>query len=162
MRCYCISVWQQTAGYAQLTVSAARARGVRRLVALSSMGLGEVEYIPFGFIRVLWAILLRTWLRDGHGDLLAMEKVLLGQKEEEQGLDTLVARAVGLTPEAPVRRCWHLLTAPYKGSEPLNLSVSKPDIALFLFKEAMTPTTHRSAVTLAGPMADQQPTDILK
>jgi hypothetical protein len=103
---------------------------------------------------VLWAGMLRTVCRDAHRDLLSMEDVLLGTPG--RGPEVLVVRAVGLTPEAPSVGCWTVLSEPHAGPEPINLSVAKPDIAQFLFEQAIARTVPASlrAVTLAGPPAD--------
>mmetsp|Transcript_17297 Transcript_17297/g.35927 ORF Transcript_17297/g.35927 Transcript_17297/m.35927 type:complete len:272 (-) Transcript_17297:1130-1945(-) len=113
---------------------------VKRLVVLSSMGIGEDE-LPFGPIKVLWWFLLRTILRKVHRDLQEMEKLVQGSD-----LDYLIVRPVGLTPTVHYRSAYHILPSE-EGGVP-HIEVSKEDVGEFMIREALEPQRHRTAVTI--------------
>ncbi|KAA8499284.1 hypothetical protein FVE85_6869 [Porphyridium purpureum] len=139
---------------ASVTCAAMNAAGVQRLVLLSSMGIGD-DFMPFTGIRVLWAFLLRTLMRSVHADLLAMEAEVV-ENEQNKCIDYLLVRPVGITPSEPPAGKWKILRsredgvfAGYNGRMG-GYDISKADVAQFMLQEALTPTLHRTAVTI-GP-----------
>ena len=120
--------------------AAMKNKHVKRLVILSSMGMGD-DFMPFKGIRVLWAAMLRTCLRSAWKDLQALEQYV-----EESDLDYVLVRTVGIDPGTKKCGQWKLLHSREDGA--LEIVISKSDVALFMMKEALTPSLHRSAVTI--------------
>ncbi len=125
-------------------IKAMEKAGVKRLVQLSSMGIGE-DFMPFRGVRLLWAGMLRTVFRSVFRDFTGMENVVLNS-----GLDYLLVRPAALTPSEPPRGSWKLLTSRADGG--LAVSVAKSDVAAFMVQEAVTPTFIRTAVTIGQPV----------
>lgn len=128
---------------ARQIVAAMERKDVKRLVILSSMGIGT-DFIPFTIIRVLWGGMLATVLRQARNDLTEMEKVVKASK-----LDYLLVRPVGLTPEEPPKTVWKVLTDSKDNN--IRFSVAKADCARYMVKEALEPTLTKTAVTFASP-----------
>jgi len=80
-----------------LSRSAAPPRA-QRLVALSSMGIGD-DFLPLSPIKAFWACLLATLLRSTRADLSAMEDTITSS-----GLDFLLVRPTHSLPAAPRRK----------------------------------------------------------
>lgn len=123
----------------------------KRLVSLSSMGIGTDDFLTTTPLTCLWAVLLRTLLRSARKDLMDLETTV-----RESGLDYAIVRPVGLTPsEPPQGSCDHLLsratstTSSGKNKQPtLKFMLAKSDAAAFMLKEALTPTIHEREVTI--------------
>jgi putative NADH-flavin reductase len=125
-------------------VSAMKTKKIKRLVSLSSMGIGKDDFMRTTPLTVFWAALLRTLLRSARKDLYALEKVVV-----ESDLDFVLVRPVGLTPsEPPQGSCDRLLSKPNKGGTSLKFMLSKSDAAAFMLEEALTPTIHSQEVTI--------------
>ena len=118
-------------------------KGVKRLVQLSSMGIGD-DKVQYGFIKGLWWTLLRTLLRSAHHDLITAEKIVT---DADPSLDYLLVRPMGLTPSEPPRGSWGVL---HKERGYLPASVAKSDVALFMLEQATNPTLIQTAVTVGG------------
>jgi len=124
-------------------VQAMKAKGVTRLVQLSSFGIGD-RVIPSSMIFKLWSFLLVTVLRSAKRDLLAMENAI-----STSGLDYVLVRPVGVDPSRSKIGSWLAVTDPIK--EPVELGIAKSDAGLFLLEEALKPTYHKTALTLCQP-----------
>lgn len=74
------------------TVYAMQAKGLRRLVLLSSIGVGG-GHVPWSAGGALWAMLLQTVLRSVYKDILAMEAILASAGS---ALDYTIVRADAL------------------------------------------------------------------
>ena len=96
-------------------------------------------------LQVIWGFILNVLSRAVKKDLVAMEKVTVAS-----GLDYLLVRAAGLTPEEKITGRWRLLTD--KGSKVNTgfFSIAKSDVGLFMLGEALQPTMHSTAVTIGG------------
>ena len=125
-------------------VSAMKAKNIQRLVSLSSMGIGK-DYMNTTFITVLWSVMLKTIIRSARKDLDALETAV-----RESGLDFVLVRPVGLTPQQmPQGSCDRLLAKPPKGSKTnLRFALAKSDAAAFMLGEALAPTLHSRDVTI--------------
>lgn len=134
---------------ATATVAAAAAAGVRRVVVLSSMGIGEPDPLPMGPLKIFWSALLATFFRATRADLIAAEAVWAATPPE---VDYLLFRPMGLTPTEPPRGrgAVKLLTA--RGQGGLASSVAKADVAAAMLDEALAPTAHRTGVTVGYPV----------
>lgn len=121
-------------------VGAMKSAGVTRLVNLSSMGIGD-DGLPISGWKIFWAVFLRLVIPSAHADLIAMEKTVAAS-----GLDYLLVRAMGLTPEERPRGRWDLVEK--RGDGNLSISSSKEDVASFMLKEAVTPEHHNAAITI--------------
>lgn len=125
------------------TVSKAmQAAGVQRLILLSSFGIHD-DFMPFSAIKVGWGAMLNTSLRGAKKDLYAMEDGVAAS-----GLDYVLVRAMGLTPDQAPAGKWKVLTA--RGQGGLGLSISKSDVARFMLNEVLEPQYHRQPVTVGG------------
>lgn len=96
-------------------------------------------------VQVLWGLMLNLGMRSVKKDLVGMENVT-----RSSGLDYLLVRAAGLTPEEPITGQWKLLTA--KGAK-VSFSffgIAKSDVGQFMLEEACKPTMHSTAVTIGG------------
>lgn len=134
---------------ATATAAAATAAGVRRVVVLSSMGIGEPDVLPLNALKLFWSALLATFFRAVRADLTAAEAVWTSTTPPE--IDYLLFRPMGLTPTEPPRGrdAVKLLTA--RGQGGLATSVAKADVAAAMLYEALSPTAHRTGVTVGYP-----------
>jgi len=124
----------------QKVIAAMKAKKVERLVSLSSFGIGD-DYLKTSAISILWRGMLRTILRSCRKDLVSLEKTV-----RASGLDYVLVRPVGLTPEEPPQgSCDHLLS---KEDGNLDILMSKKDAAAFMLSEALDPTIHNKEVTI--------------
>uniref|UniRef100_A0A7S0W0L1 NAD(P)-binding domain-containing protein n=1 Tax=Hemiselmis tepida TaxID=464990 RepID=A0A7S0W0L1_9CRYP len=123
-------------------VAAMKAKGVSRLVNLSSMGIGD-DYLPPSFWKRFWWCFLRVVIPGALKDLNKMEEVVVGS-----GLDYLQVRAMGLTPEAPPKGVGSLTVLDKCSGQGLEMMSSKEDVAAFMLQEAAQPTRSRAAVTV--------------
>ena len=119
-----------------------KAKNVPRLIQLSSMGIGE-DFVPIQVIRVFWAVLLRTFFRTVHKDLKAMEATV-----HASDVDFVLVRPAGIPPDSPPKGTWQLLKSK-EDRKPVGFVISKSDVALFMIEEAIHPTLHKTAVTIA-------------
>jgi len=127
-------------------VSAMKAKNVKRLVSLSSMGIGKDDFLKTTPLTILWAVMLRTILRSARKDLHSLEKEVF-----ESNLDFVLVRPVGLTPsEPPQGSCDHILSKneANNGRTSLKFMLSKSDAAVFMLQEALVPTIHSREVTV--------------
>lgn len=125
---------------AGMVEKAMRKGGVKRLVVLSSFGIGG-DFTGLSMIKIGWLLMLRTTYRSVRKDLMGMEAVAEGS-----GLDYLIVRTMGLTPSEEPKGAWKLLTGPGQGR--LRLGIAKKDVAAFMVKEIVEPSLHRTAVTI--------------
>lgn len=128
---------------ARKITAAMKANNVKRLVQISSFGIGNVLVPNSGILR-FWSCLLATLIRSGRNDLNAMEQVVTNTD-----LDYVLVRPVGVDPEAKPVGSWLVLSEPHVG--PVDLSVSKSDVGSFMLQEAVTPTLHRTTIELCQP-----------
>jgi putative NADH-flavin reductase len=126
-------------------INAMKAKNVKRLVCLSSMGIGK-DYLKTSPILVLWSFLLSTVLRSVRKDLKDLEKAVC-----ESDLDFALVRPVGLSPtEEPQGYCDHLLS---RDDGNLKIGLAKSDAASFMLNEALHPTIHGRDVTIGYSMS---------
>jgi len=121
-------------------IGAMKAKNIKRLVSLSSMGIGK-DFLKTTLLTVLWGAMLRTVLRSVRKDLTALEKDV-----SESGLDFVLVRPVGLTPSEPPRGYCDWLLSKEDGK--LDFMLSKSDAATFMLREALDPTLHSREVTI--------------
>jgi len=141
-------------------------KGIKKIVALSSFGLGN-DHTPLSIIKVVWGTMLSTILRDVYYDLVGMEEAVVASK-----LDYVLVRPVGLTPEMQITNTYHTLTGVNNnntsnntnnttgsggvdGDVEAHLEISKSDVALFMLKEATPHTSNfnNMKVTICGSEA---------
>lgn len=121
-------------------IGAMKAKNVKRLVSLSSMGIGK-DFLKTTPLTLLWAFLLKTFLRSARKDLCAMEQVV-----RESDTDYVLVRPVGLSPpQQTLGICDKLLS---KEDGTLKFMLSKSDAAAFMLGEALNPTIHDKEVTI--------------
>jgi len=126
-------------------INAMKAKNVKRLVCLSSMGIGK-DYLKTSPLTALWSFLLSTLLRSVRKDLKDLEKAVC-----ESGLDFALVRPVGLTPsEKQQGYCDHLLS---RDDGNLKFALAKSDAASFMLDEALHPTIHGRDVTIGYSMS---------
>jgi len=139
----------------QLVVDAMRRQNVDRLVALNSFGIGQ-DFLPRrGVIYYLWSVLLlNTFWLPAKRDLVRQEALV-----RDSGLDYLLVKPVGLTPELAPSNTWKVLTsdASSEAGQPLDFSIAKADVAAFMLQEALHPTLHRACATLGSPPSSSEP-----
>ena len=114
-------------------ISAMRQSRVDRLLFVTSFGINS---------EMFWLekVLLRTLFRNLFADLPAQEKLI-----EESGLNWTIVRPARLTngPKTGVYRCGeHIYIHPFT-------SISRADVADFLWKEAVSPEHQRKVVTIS-------------
>jgi putative NADH-flavin reductase len=114
-------------------ISAMRQSRVDRLLFLTSFGINS---------EMFWLekMLLRTAFRNLFADLPAQEKLI-----QESGLNWTIVRPARLTngPKTGVYRCGeHIYIHPFT-------SISRADVADFLWKEAVSPEHQRKVVTIS-------------
>ena len=105
-------------------VRAMQSAGVRRLVVLSALGVGDsAPVLPWLYRRIL----LPTMFRRAFADHLAQEQVV-----RDSGLDWVIVRAVNFTDGAPDGRFHSGVFAATKG---MTLKISRADLAGFLLRQ---------------------------
>jgi putative NADH-flavin reductase len=121
-------------------VAAAKAAGVKRVLAISAGGVGDSLAMVPGFFRAMIAV---TALKASYRELEAMEGALLSS-----GLEVCLARPTGLTDGARtgnVKVCTRLAG---------QATISRADLAAFLLDQAAAPSmvgrTPMITVTGAG------------
>ncbi|GAB0497679.1 hypothetical protein MMPV_009016 [Pyropia vietnamensis] len=134
---------------ATATAAAAAAAGVRRVVVLSSMGIGQPDPLPVGALKLFWTALLATFFRAVREDLIAAEAVWAATPPE---VDYLLFRPMGLTPTEPPRGRDAVKLLSARGEGGLVASVAKADVAAAMLDEALNPTAHRTGVTVGYPV----------
>eukprot|EP00892_Ulva_mutabilis_P000832 jgi/Ulvmu1/1074/UM105_0033.1 len=127
---------------AEMVAAAMQATSVSRLLLLSSFGIHD-DFLPMSVLKALWGAMLSTSLRAAKKDLLAMEDHITAS-----GLDYVLVKPMGLTPEAPPTGKWKAVTA--RGQGGLGLSVAKSDVAQFMLSEAIEPRLHWQSVTVGS------------
>jgi putative NADH-flavin reductase len=126
-------------------INAMKANNVKRLVCLSSFGIGK-DYLKTSPVTAIWSFLLSTVLRSVRKDLKDLEKAVC-----ESGLDFALVRPVGLSPtEKPQGYCDHLLS---RDDGNLKFALAKSDAASFMLDEALHPTIHGRDVTIGYSMS---------
>eukprot|EP00286_Rhodomonas_abbreviata_P021343 CAMPEP_0181314952 /NCGR_PEP_ID=MMETSP1101-20121128/15102_1 /TAXON_ID=46948 /ORGANISM="Rhodomonas abbreviata, Strain Caron Lab Isolate" /LENGTH=259 /DNA_ID=CAMNT_0023422099 /DNA_START=21 /DNA_END=800 /DNA_ORIENTATION=- len=125
---------------AEKVIAASNAKGVKRVVVLSSMGIGD-DYLPISFIKCLWWCMLQTMVRSAKNDLIAMESAIMASD-----CDFLIVRPMGIDPSEKATGKWKLVQN--RGEGGLPITVSKEDVAAFMLSEALTPSIHKKAVTI--------------
>ncbi|CAE7190659.1 unnamed protein product [Symbiodinium sp. CCMP2456] len=125
---------------ARQIVAAMQQAGVSRLVVLSSFGIGD-DYLPCSCIGCFWSCLLGTAFRSTKRDLEQMEEIV-----SSSNLDYLLVRPLGVDPAELPRNSYKLVTA--RGQGNLPITVSKEDVALYLFEEAVAPAHSKMGVTI--------------
>lgn len=126
--------FSQGTGYA---IDAMKAHGVRRLVVLSALGVGESLPLLNVFAR---ALLVSFLLKGPYEDHERQEKLV-----KESGLDWIIARPGRLT-NGPARKKYVKTSA----IESIPSSISRADVADFLVTTAEVDTWVRQAVQLGG------------
>ena len=121
-------------GYA---IEAMKTHGVRRLVVLSALGVGESRKLA-GFIldKLVISFILKLPFKDHE----VQERLV-----KDSGLDWIIARPGRLT-DGPARRRYVKKTA----VEPVPGSISRADVADFLVEAAEVDTWLGQAVQLGG------------
>lgn len=132
---------------ATATLTAATAAGIRRVVVLSSMGIGA-DPLPMGPLKLLWGAMLATVFRSVRTDLTAAEAVWAASPAD---VDYVLFRPMGLTPTEPPRGRGSVKLLAARGEGGLATSVAKADVAAAMLDEALTPTAHRTGVTVGYP-----------
>mmetsp|Transcript_45950 Transcript_45950/g.71991 ORF Transcript_45950/g.71991 Transcript_45950/m.71991 type:complete len:248 (-) Transcript_45950:432-1175(-) len=127
---------------AEKVSEAMKAKGIKRLVVLSSMGIGD-DYLPLGAMKLFWGFLLRTLVRSSFNDLNGMEDLIANKSPH---LDYVIVRPMGLTPTEPAKGKSDILQK--RGDGNLAISISKEDVAEFMLQECSKPTLHNQAVTI--------------
>ena len=126
-------------------IKAMQANGVQRIVVISSMGIGD-DYLSLGGMKVFWGAFLRTVIRSAYRDLQRMEHKLVNSN-----LDYVIVRPVGIPPEKEETETWVLFRSREEANkENYDVTMAKADVASYMLQEALEPTLHRVAVTIAG------------
>ena len=126
--------FSQGTGY---VIDAMKKAGVKRLVILSAMGVGESRALMNPIVRAL----VIGWLLKAPFEDHARQE----QAVRESGLEWVIARPGRLT-NGPARRQYVRKTA----IEPVPGSISRSDVADFLVEACVVPTWVGQAVQLGG------------
>jgi NAD(P)H-binding len=134
---------------------------ITRLVCLTSVGIEEdwpaLEFFAMG----RWALscMFQTVSRKAFQDLTKMERLLKeaastgsSRPEEEEGIDYLLVRPVGIGEDVTPAGKWQIQKQKYK--DKLGYDMAKLDVARFLVTQALRPTWHRTAVVI-GAVLDE-------
>jgi putative NADH-flavin reductase len=121
----------------RFAIDGMRAHGVKRLVVLSALGVGESRKLAGFFLDKL---LISFLLKAPYQDHERQEKLVM-----ESGLDWVIARPTRLT-DGPARGKYRKETA----ITPVPSSISRADVADFLIEAATSLAWLRQAVQLGG------------
>ena len=128
----------------QNLVQAMEACKIRRLVAVTSVGLSE-DWPPLEFH---WLGGILKWMfafTRCHVDLQGAETAI---QSSSPSLDYLLVRPVGLSEERRPKGEWFVQRK--KGEDKLGPDMGKMDCARFVVSEAMQPTFHRQGVVVGS------------
>jgi nucleoside-diphosphate-sugar epimerase len=130
-----------TAGNQQV-VDAMTKANVKRIVVITSMGMGEnIHWIGNVMKFFFW-----TNSRKAYRDLRMMEEIF--SQSDSNDLDYLLVRPMGLSEEQVPINEWY--TQEKKGVDVLGLDFAKMDCARYMVQEALHPTRSRTSI-LVGP-----------
>lgn len=138
-----IGAWDSHEG-CKAVIAAMNAKNIRRVVALSSMGIEE-DWPPMEWYwagRIMAAIFL-TIGRASFNDLTQMERKL-----RASDLDFLLVRPVGIGEDVKPVGKWYFQKEKYKDT--LGFNMAKLDVARFMVQEALEPTIHQQAVVIGA------------
>lgn len=120
---------------ARALVSAARQHGTRRIIAISSLGVGDsTAHAP-----LLLRLLLPTFLRGSTADKAAMEREV-----ERAGIPYVLVRPAVLN-DQPAVGAVRVLTGTEQGRQ-----ITRADVASFVIEQLTTDTHLNRAVTIAN------------
>jgi len=120
---------------ARALVSAARQHGTRRIIAISSLGVGDsTAHAP-----LLLRLLLPTFLRGSTADKAAMEREV-----ERAGIPYVLVRPAVLN-DQPAVGAVRVLTGTEQGRQ-----ITRADVASFVIEQLITDTHLNRAVTIAN------------
>lgn len=120
---------------ARAIVAAARQHGTRRIIAISSLGVGDsTAHAP-----LLLRLLLPTFLRGSTADKAAMEREI-----ERAGIPYVLVRPAVLN-DQPAVGAVRVLTGTEKGRQ-----ITRADVAAFVVEQLTTDTHLNRAVTIAN------------
>mmetsp|Transcript_6618 Transcript_6618/g.14413 ORF Transcript_6618/g.14413 Transcript_6618/m.14413 type:complete len:243 (+) Transcript_6618:150-878(+) len=129
-------------------VQACKKSGVARLVCISSVGIGDSwPPMPWSWVGTIFKVFLLCCIRSACNDLNLMEDAVA-----HSGLDYLIVRPTGLSPDKQPEGQWKLLKVGDPPGETVHYEVAKEDVAAFMLSEALRPTLHQTAVTIGSPM----------
>lgn len=121
---------------ARALVAAARRHGTRRIIAISSLGVGDsTAHAPL----LLRLLLLPTFLRGSTADKAAMEREV-----EQAGIPYVLVRPAVLN-DQPAVGAVRVLTGTEKGRQ-----ITRADVASFVIEHLTTDTHLNRAVTIAN------------
>lgn len=126
---------------------AMEATNVKRIVAMTSMGLNE-DYpcMEWRWEGKIMDFLFKTLCRKEKKDLVKLESLLTSSKPEL--LDYLLVRPVGLGEEAVPEGTYFLQKQ--KHTDVVGSNMAKMDCARLFVDEAVNPTMHRTAVVVGA------------
>jgi len=124
----------------QKITTAMKAAKAKRIIQLSSMGVGD-DYLPLSLIKVLWGCMLSTTHRSVYKDLVEMEATVMSSN-----LDFVIVRPMGIDPAEKPMGTWKILTK--RGEGNLPITCAKQDVALFMVTEALNPSLHKTFITI--------------
>jgi nucleoside-diphosphate-sugar epimerase len=129
-----------TAGNQQV-VDAMKQANVKRIVVISSHGLGEnIHWIGKVMKFFFW-----TNSRKAYKDLLGMEAIFA---KSDNDLDYLLVRPTGLEESIVPVNEWY--TQEKKDEEPVGLDLAKLDCARYMVQEALQPTRSRISMVVGN------------
>jgi len=121
---------------ARALVAAAQQHGTHRIIAISSLGVGDsTAHAPL----LLRLLLLPTFLRGSTADKAAME-----QEVEQAGIPYVLVRPAVLN-DQPAAGTVRVLTGTEKGRQ-----ITRADVASFVIEQLTTDTHLNRAVTIAN------------
>ena len=133
-------------------VRAMQAQGVSRLVAMSSIGIGNswpVRRMGPWWMGYLFGLFAITMMRGGLRDIAGLEKVVTDtQAGPYPKLDYVLVRPVGLGPEVEPQGTWTVREDPKAGA--LSMQIAKSDVGQFLVDQALNPTIHNQAIEIGS------------
>lgn len=130
----------------------------KRVVIMSSVGVNEdwppMENIPWNAGKyAMMGMVFMTMGKTSYQDMCDMEKSVIKEAEENDALDYLFVRCVGIGPGAVPVNDWVIQKEKYK--ELVGYNVAKLDVARFCVQEAMHPTYSRRGVVIASKLTPE-------
>lgn len=136
--------WEAFAGNS-MVIKAMKEHSVKRVVAMSSMGVEE-DWPPmeWHWPGKIMSLMFLTCSRKAYKDLTNMERAY-----RASDVDYLLVRPVGIGEDQLPKSQWRIQMEKHKDTS-LEMDMSKLDVARYMVEEALNPTRHQDAVVIGG------------
>lgn len=144
-----IGGWDASAATSKV-IKAMKEKKVQRLVVMSSAGVEE-DWPPleWSWTGKILAFMFLTISRKAFRDLSAMERTVRASADDDDGINYLLVRPVGIGEDVVPCGKWKIQKEKYKDPS-LYFNMAKLDVARYMVQETIRPTRNKDAVTIGA------------